>query len=355
MFVGVGFATFLLAGGLLSGGSIASATPTDSDVLASLGRNGARSAITQMAETGSELATTSEQYCSQKDTESLAKAQQAWKKAYIAWSAASPFRIGPVKELQLYKRIGLWRSNDTIFEGATSSADFKSMLKLPELRGYAGAEYILFAAKDPSAEISCSHLTDVTTEIATLTNKAKNGWDEYEEGFTNAGDGMPFMMAEEAMSPVMAAILNTTEFMIRDQVGLPSNFFKDKAKLENLEAWHSGMTGAGIQATVDSLSIALDGDAPNSLLGLLATKDGLVKKKDPKLAKAIRKDLEKINQSLGKLNDKGVPIYTQLEESSSTMKKLYKQLQNFEEDLIAASLGLELDVRAGLEAQLSRQ
>jgi len=353
-FRSIGFASLLVASGILSNASTTYATPTDSNVLDTLGRNGAKTAISEMAKTGATLASASENYCQKKDKKSLAHARQAWKAAYIAWNESAPFRIGPVKDLELNKRIGLWRSNDIIFKGATSTSDFKSMLEKPELRGFAGAEYILFASDDPSAELSCSHLTNVTTEIATLTSQAEQCWDTYEEGFVNAGDGMPFMMASEAMSPVVAEILNTTEQILRDRIGLPSNFFKGEAKPELLEAWHSESTGSGLQATMDGLKIALDGDAPNSLVELLATKDGLVKKKNPKLAKGIRSDLEKIDHILAKIN-KDKAIYDQLENKSSTMKKLYKRIQKLEEKLVDLSLGLELDVRAGLEAQLIRQ
>lgn len=348
------FVSLLVAGSILSGAPTSFAAPTDAQVLDALGKDGARVVISQMAETGAKLASASENYCQKKDKESLTQAQQAWKAAYIAWSGSAPFRIGPVKDLQLYKRIGLWRSNDTIFKGATGSSDFKSMLQKPELRGYAGSEYILFASDDPSAKLSCSHLTDVTKEIATLTAKAVQSWETYEEGFINAGDGMPFMLASEAMSPVVAEILNTTEQILRDRIGLPSNFFKGEAKPELLEAWHSGNTGTGLDAAIDGLKTALDGNAPNSLIELLATKDGLVKKKNPKLAKAIRTDLEKIDHILAKIN-KDKAIYDQLEKKSTTMKKLYKRMQKLEKKLLDLSLGLELDVRSGLEAQLIRQ
>ena len=331
------------------------AGPTDSDVLASLAENGISKAITRMAETGGELAAAAEQFCCQKDAPGLEKARQAWKNAYVAWSGAAPFRFGPVKDLQLYKRIGLWRANDTIFKGATTSPDLADMLKAPEVRGYAGAEYILFGSADPGAEIACSHLVDVTSEIAALTARASQAWEEHKEGFINAGDGMPFMMESEAMSPVAAEILNSTEFLLRDRIGVPSNFFTGEAKPETLEAWHSGTTGEGMQATVSALKTALDGGAPASMVELLATKDGLVKKKNPELARAIRKDLDKVEKTLARINGRNVPVFDQVKKSSSTMKKLYKRLQKLEEKLIELSLGLELDVKAGLEAQFLRQ
>ncbi len=347
--------TSLLAGFLLAGASAAFAGPSDSEVLASLVENGMDKAVTGIADTGKKLATMSLEYCQQKDAASLEKARQAWKDAYLAWSWAEPFRAGPIKKLQLYKRIGLWRSNDIIFEGVTTSAEFSSTLKLPEVRGYAGAEYVLFGSKDPGADLACGHLMDVTAEIAELTGQAKQIWDKDREGYVNAGDGMPFMMESEAMSPVVAEILNTTESLLRDRIGLPSNFFTGQAKPDGLQAWHSGLTGEGLAATLNGLKTALDGGAPNSLLGLLATKDGLVNKKDPKLAKAIRKDLAKSEKALKKLTGKGKSIYDQLVKSSSTMKKLYKQLDKLEKDLRNLALGLELDVKEGLEAQFIRQ
>lgn len=350
-----GLCHFLTAGTVLLFSSVVFAGPSDSDVLGALAENGVSRAITRMATTGEQLKAASEQFCQQKDDESLGQAQQAWKDAYIAWSYAAPFRIGPIKDLQLYKRIGLWRANETIFNGVTTSPEFKGMLDKPEVRGYAGAEYVLFASKEPFADIACGHLVDVTTEIAGLTGRAKEEWFGYKEGFVNAGDGMPFLLENEAMSPVMAEILNVTEFMARERVGLPSNFFAGEAKPETLEGWYSRTTGAGLEATLKGLKTALDGGVPNSMVELVATKDGLVKKKNPKLARAIRKDLKKLEKLLSKVTSDGDPLYIQLEDKSSTLKKLYKQLQKFEEHLEDLSLGLELDVKAGLEAQFLRQ
>lgn len=345
---------FLFAGCLLFFNTLACAGPSDSDVLAAIAENGMRRAVDQMAETGGTLATVSESFCQQKDDASLQKAQQAWKDAYIAWSFAAPFRFGPLKELTLNKRIGLWLSNETIFKGVTTSPELSNMLNKPEVRGYPAAEYILFASPDPGADIACNHLVDVTAEIADLTGEAREAWNTYEEGFIGAGDGMPFLMEGEAMSPVLAEVLNTTETLLRDRLGLPSNFFTEQSKPETLQGWYSGTTGVGLQATLNGLRVLLDGAAPNSMVELVATKDGLVKKKNPKLAKAIRKDLDKIDKALTKITSRDESLYDQVAEKPSTMKKVYKQLQVFEEHLVELSTGLELDVKTGLEAQFIR-
>ncbi|PIE64413.1 MAG: hypothetical protein CSA26_08635 [Desulfobacterales bacterium] len=348
-------ACVLLCAGVISLAATAGAAPTDSDVLASLSSQGITKGITELAANSQTLADKAKQYCEQKDDASLAEAREAWKKAYISWCWLSPFKIGPMKEMQLYKRIGLWRSNDIIFKGITTSPDFKAMLKAPELRGFAASEWILFASEKPSAETACGHLVDVASEIAELSAQAQKEWGEKSSEFVNAGDGMPYMMESEAMSPVVAEALNTTETMLRDRIGLPSNFFKGEAKTELLEAYHSKTTGKGLQATLDGLKTVLDGGAPASILELLATKDGLVNKKNPKLAKAIRKNLDNIQKMLNKITAEKEPLAKQIADDPATMKKVYKKLQKLEEQLLELSLGLELDVKAGLEAQILRQ
>lgn len=345
----------VFTGLLLAFASPAASRPDDGEVLASLAENGVDKAVEEMLVTTTRLSGSAARYCAQQDAANLEETQKAWREAYLAWSWGAPFRIGPIKDMQLGKRIGLWRSNDIIFEGATTSPDLQSMLDKPELRGYAAAEYLLFQAKQPLAEQACTHLVSVTSEITGLTQEAAAAWNNYRAGFIAAGDGMPFLMESEAMSPAVAEILNATEVLLRDRIGLPSNFFEGKAKPETLEAFYSTTTAEGIEATFEGLKAALDGGVPNSLVELLATKDGLVNKKDPQLAKGIRKDIKKIEKLVSRLTASRVSLHDQLLKSPAVMKKLYKRLQKLEEKLIRLSLGLELDVKAGLEAQLLKQ
>lgn len=344
---------------LLNVTPLSASTPSESHVLEVLATKAIDPALGEMAETALQLSQASEALCRDKEEASLSKARDAWREAYLSWRRSSPFLIGPAAELSLPKRIGGWRANDTLYTAITSSDDFHYMRDNIELRGYAAAEYILFSASDPvstATDIRCGHLLDVTREIAELTASANSRWHkEFREGFVNAGNGQPFLIPGDALSPVVAQVLNTTEVLLRDYIGSPSNFFEKKTKPELLEAWHSNTTGAALLAAVKGIAQALEGDEPAGILTLVATKDGAANKKDPALAKSIGKQLEKIEKTITELNNKHPNIHAELANNKSTLKPLYKQLQKLQDNIAKSALVLELDVRAGLEAQLSRQ
>lgn len=336
----------------------AAASFDETELLRVIAKKGVDSHLSSMVDKASALSVASVQLCEAKDEKSLRTAQDAWKGAYLSWRKAGPYLIGPAQDLSLDSRLGRWISNDTVMEAVTSSEEYKYLRDNSEMRGYAAAEYILFTAKDSKGAATterCEHLLDVTQEISWLTSEAKNKWDtEFREGFVTAGNGLPYMIPGDALSLVGAEILNSTEVLLRDRIGLPSNFFQKNAKPELLEAWHSKASRDALQAAFTGIRNALEGDDTVSILNLLATKDGMAHKKDPAHAKKIHKQLSKIQKSFDKLNSKNTELYTALQDDPAKLKKLYKQLQKLQDLVVEAVLILELEVKTGLEAQLAK-
>jgi uncharacterized protein len=351
-----GICTVIFAVVLLGNAWIVQASPsTENDVLASLASKGIDTHLTKVVETASSLDNAIMLLCEKKDATSFKQAQSVWKDAYMAWRRAAPFLIEPANTLERY--LGQ-PANDLVLKGVVESDNLADMRNGTDVRGYAGVEYLLFVPENATlatADLRCQHLAEISSEIVIRTTTAKIRWNkEFREGFVSAGNGLPYMVPGDALSLLVAELLNAMETVLRDSLLFPSNLFKGEAKPELLEAWHSKSSLDALQAVVDGLSVALTGNGDNSLTELIATKDGLTHKKDPALAKAIRKQLTKIQKSIDKLNKKDVVLYTQLQKDSKTLKRVYRDLRKLQEKVAEAILVLELDIRQGLEADLTQ-
>jgi predicted lipoprotein len=345
----------VLTGALLAFGNAASASAaplTESDVVAALAIQGVQSSLAQVASTANELAASARLLCEKRDAASLEQAREAWRKAYRAWRRATPFLFGPADKLK--RPLGSWPVNEVVLDAATASEDLRHLLKQADVRGYGGAEYLLFVPKDASETTAgerCAHLIDVTEEIADLASRAKEEWEQsFGSEFISAGDGKPFLIPADALSLAFAETLNVTERMLRDGIGGPSGFFgEEKAHPERLEAWRSNSSRDTFQATIEGLRLAVIGDGNVGIAGLVATKDGLVSPKDPSLAADMREQFEEIEKTIAGLGDHNLVLYKELQDNPSKLKSLYKKIDKLQKQLVEASLVLELDVRGGEE------
>ncbi len=339
--------------GIISSSSIAAAQLTESDVLASIADKGIRPSLSGAAESAGKLSNAVGDLCQKRNQAAFATAQDAWKKAYMAWRKSVPLQIGPATSLerQLGKKI-----NNTVLNAAVDDASLKHLLKNQDVRGYAAAEYLLFVPTDAAAATAagrCDHLQDVTAELAAVTDRARQEWDKgFGREFTAAGDGKPYLVPGDALSLPLARALNTIETLLRDGIGFPSNFFTGKARPDTLDAWHSNNTLDSFRATLDGLHLAIVGDGSTGLTTLIATKDGLLHKRNPGLAAEIGRQLDQTKATIAKLSA-GQPLYDQVKKKPATLKKLYKDLQKLQDQLVEASLVLELDVRSAMETSVA--
>lgn len=320
-------------------------------VLAALARTGALPDLTRAAGTAGELAAAARQLCEKRDAASLAQARSAWREAFLAWRRADPFLFGPADKLK--RSLGSWPAHEVALEAAVTQKNFRPMRSTADLRGYAAAEYLIFVPPDAAAATAaerCDHLLDVTGEIAALTGRARQEWDErFGPEFTSAGDGKPFLTPSDALGLAFGQMLDATERLLRDRVGAPSGFFVGSARPDQLEAWHSRSTRDAFAATVDALRLELVGDGKTGIAGLVAAKDGLVFKKNPALAADLGKQLDKIGQTLDGLGGRDLELHAELTRNPAKLKGLYQQLQKLQDQLVEASLVLELDVRGSSE------
>ncbi|WP_309386465.1 imelysin family protein [Cerasicoccus frondis] len=329
--------------------SFSQAQTTESRVLATLAADAIEPMLTQAADCASQLHGGVVRLCANPTESTLREAREEWKQAYLAWNRAAVFRFGPVAILD--RKINRWAVNDVVLDAAVESQGLDHLLTQAEQRGFAALEYLLFAPDNVSAATTpgrCAHLLAISAEIDHCATEAQQLWsDGFAAEFIAAGDGEPFLTTSDALSIIYVRLLNVTEHLLLDQIGLPSAFFKGAATPENLPAWRSESTIVGMQAAIDGVQLALLGNRSDSLLNLVATQDGLVEKCDPALATAIRKQLNKIQNALAKLQQSSTPIDQQLKKDPTTLKDLYGQLNKLQKQLIEGSLVLELDVYTG--------
>lgn len=341
---------FLFLAALLAWVLPARAEPTEAAVVVALTTEAVRPAFATLADTARRLSGAVDQLCQRGDAESLRQARAAWQEAYLAWRRCGPFLFGPAARLDQY--LGKV-ANGVVLDAAVTDAAYAHLRKNPDMRGYAGLEHLLFAPADAAKATAgerCAHMADVAGEIAERTAQARQEWDgAYGAAFLAAGDGKPFLIPGDALSLALAAGLNTTEHLLRDQVSIPSGYFEGAAKPEYLPAWRSNMSCEAFRASLEGLRALLTGQGETSLAGLVAVKDGLVSKKDPALAAALRRQLEQVGKDIAALGAKGRPLRDELQRNPKMLKDLYDSLAKLQEQMIELSLVLELDVRSPAE------
>ena len=318
-------------------------TTTETQVLQSLVSHGVNPALEQVNKTAQQLQLSAELLCKQASQDTLEQAKQDWTKAYVAWRYAAPFMFGPAASLDRY--IGQWPVDKVLLDGILRSDDLQHMLENRDVRGYGAAELILFnypTFQDVTGNHNCEHLQNVTAEISHRSLTAVTEWHEYAKPFTSAGDGKPFLIANDALSLAFTEPLNVLERMLWNRIGIPSGFFKASSRPEMLEAWRSRNTKEAMLASLQGLQIALN-SSDNSVINLVATQDGLVSRHDPELAEAIEDNLA---EAINGLTDIDGSIYDGLQQDNALLEDLYKQLHQLQQQLVQASLVLELDVRS---------
>lgn len=323
---------------------------TESDVLASLATGAVRPSLTEMADTARSLAESSQRLCQRRDAAGLAAARNDWKKASAAWRRSVPFQLGPAASLE--RRLG-GPVQETVLEAAVRDGNMKQLRTGKDTRGYAAAEYLLFASANAAAATSgdrCGHLGDVTAEIAAVTARAKQEWDQgYGREFVAAGDGKPFLVPGDALSLVLARSLNCIETVLRDGIGIPGGIFTGSSRPELFYGRRSATTREAFQATLEGLKQSLLGGGSAGVVNLVATRDGVLSRKNPALAADIRRQLENIGTAIAKLDaaDLGSPGG----KPSRRLRRLYNGMETLQKQLVEVTLVLELDVRSATEKQ----
>ncbi len=320
--------------------------PEQLDTLATLTNSSLTAEIENLKHGAGELHTAIIQLCSKPDTEHLQLARQSWSKAFLAVRQTEPLRL----TTELKRSRDLTRvTNAIVLDAALADAQLADLLAQKESRGYLAIEQMLFAPQDAAAATTpnrCAHLQTTAAELKTWAQQVFDLWqNELAPGLRNAGDGQPYLAANEPLNLLMAGLLNSSEWMLRDRISVPSGLFETAAKPELLEGGTSNSAVAAFTATIDGMAAILGTpDSMNGLLYLVATQDGLVSKKDPGLAEDIVDRMDDIRAILADLGKASVPLATSLTMNNKVLKKLYKEVNKLQKLLIKASLVLELNV-----------
>lgn len=326
--------------------ALAAQPQTESELLVVLAGKGIEPGLAKAEATSHELAEAARSLCEQKEEAALKKAQMAWRQSYLAWRMAQPLLLQG-KASKAEQLLEHWPANEAVLNGATSSKDLAKLLTAADVRGFAGAEYLLFApagVAEATTQGRCDHLQDVVAEIADQARANQRSWQQEAPAFVAAGDGKPYLLPGDALSVVFARMLNVSERLLRDRLNAPSGFFEGTAKAELLEAWRSDTSRQSFQASIDGLRRLMLGEGDGAIATLVAVKDGLISKKNPHLAEEIRSQFDRIDQQIAALKD-GQLLHKELQKDAKVLKPLYKSIEQLQKLIIEASLSLEVDVR----------
>ncbi len=336
--------------------SPAAASPTEEEVLVRLVDSGILPTVEKLHSSARSLGKATTDLCLKKDENSLAHARHEWMNLDQAWAQALPFLFGPADRLALEKRIGTLPVNATVLEAVVSQPDMADLAKSDDVRGIAAAEYLLFSrdsAAESASAMRCSYMQSVTEEIESLTGELEQAWKgDLAEKFKHAGDGNPFLFPSDAFSFVVSESLNVTEILLRDRIAVASNFFQPQSKPDYLPSWRSKTTTESLLANIEGLKLALtSGESDKGLTELVGSRDGVYSRKNPSLASGIHRQLDKIEGEIQSLAGKNGDIYTKVKNNPKALKPLYNQLQILQDQIVEASLVLELDVQSPGEVQ----
>lgn len=316
---------------------------TEKEVLTSYYIKGVLPSLEAVVNSSRILKDTVERLCERPDNSSLAGARLAWQAAYMDWRRAEPFLFGPGKKIG--RQIGVWPVNGLVLDAAFDSERHRRFLDKPEALGFAALEYLLFKPLDAKAAVEkgrCSQMKKAAANIYSSLETLLDEWKgDYSKRFTSAGDGRPFLTTKEALGVAYSQILNVLGRVIRNRIEIPSYFFIGEAKPDRLDAWISGSSKQAISAAVKGLRRAVVLDGETGFTAMMVYVDGLLMKRDPRLARDVEDKFVEIEETIQGLDP---DLFQSLTMDSMTLKELHRQLKELEELLEQGTVVLELDV-----------
>lgn len=273
--------------------------------------------------------------CTSPDEEQLSTARADWTKLNAAWRAQYPWMFGPARDLTIRRSIDLWPTYEVVLRAALEPDAEAYTRKEPNARGIAAAEMLLFGdGKFPATSSQwqdatrCAHLRDINAEITRLTGDVAERWRQDYASMMIEGDAMA------VVNLVVAEILNSTESMLWQRLGLPANFFRGNPKPEQLEAWRSGQSLAGIKSSLQTIAKIISGmDESPGIASLLVAEE-------PAQAEAL---VRASQDALAKADGIEPPLSDALENSNT--EALFNAVQDLKNELLASAdlLGLTIE------------
>lgn len=226
------------------------------------------------AQAASDLALAAGQSC---DREDLAP---AWNRAFDAWLAVSPLRLGPVEQQGRSLAIAYWPDP----KGLGAKAQ-RSLLGAPasELepdrfaehsvaaRGLTGLERLLWPASPPEAD-PCPLIRATADDLARMAQDIQREWTEgYAQVMLTAGEpgNTTFLTRAEVRQALFTQIDAALDFDIAQRLGRPLGTF-DKPRPELAESRASGRSLRNVLVSLQALRRLCDSLSPDLPLTMAA-------------------------------------------------------------------------------------
>ncbi len=334
----------VLAAAACSGPSLPIAPAEPRVVLGALVSGSALPAMARLAESAADLDDAVRQLCDSPADAKLQIARRAWIQAYLAWCAALPYLFGPADDVTMKQRLGSWPVNEIVLDHAVASDEFNHMRSAYDVRGYAAAELLLFLPTDAgvaTADQRCTHLIDVTEEIAELGDGVRRRWmGVYGRAMANPGAGDDSIASEDhALALVFAESMNVTERLLWQRIGLPSGFFRGEVAPAKLEAVHAGISREALNETLAALRLLVGGSAGAPGLAAVVAGIDLARAQD-----MVDRSERALDQLAPKPAEAGEPLSATLRRKPTRLRGLYREVQALQDQLAGTAETLALPV-----------
>ncbi len=201
-----------------------------------------------------------EALCTTPGDSQLAAARDSWRGLSASWRSQRPLMFGPARDMNVRRSIDHWPPNDVVAHAAIQPGAEIYTREERSARGFAAAEFLLFGDTRYPVGVAqwhepgrCTHMRDINAEIARLSTEILRRWNRDFADMMIEGD------PSAAASLIIAETLNTTEAILWQRLGVPTNFFRGNPKPEQLEAWRSGESLAGIKASLRTIEQLIGG------------------------------------------------------------------------------------------------
>lgn len=294
-------------------------------------------ALEQLSVSTKGLLLSAQELCKQPSSERLTETKSAWVNANLAWRKVRPFLFGPADKLRIRRQLDDWPTHALVLNALLKEQAEASLFGDKSVRGFAAVEMMLYGDQTYPAvsgqwqsDTNCLHIQDVAKEIYQLSTQLHENWlQAYGETFTH-------MQSQEALSLLFAEMLNTTDALLWQRLGIPANFFRGAVKTEQLEAWRSSQSLQGIIASLNTISIMLTDEAGKS--GILSL---LIKDHPDQAAKLFSVS----SDTLTAAKAIGSPLKIALYQDQDAVEILFDDIQSLKNEILSSAEKLALNVQ----------
>lgn len=312
-----------------------------SDVLHSIGLNTAAPRIAKTRDAAKALQETTTALCKAPGTEHLESSRKAWRELFLSWSHQQAVMFGPGRQQGLRRHLFSWPTHALIINAVLEPGVPEDVALNRHVRGLPAVEFMLFGDATMPVEAGmfehagrCAHLANIIGEVVERIDAHANIWTN---GF---GDGFVAKNNPDSeikrLSMLLAEALNTVDDILWQRLGGPAGLYGGIVQTEDLEAWRSGETLAGLEASLVTINEIVSGIGPDKpgIANLLAGRNADAASD---LAQSTRDAVEVAGQIEG-------PLAGAIVDRPGSVEDLYAAIQDIQNHLIVTSEQLNLAV-----------